>query len=460
MKKVTAVLTVGLILLAGMTIAQEYTWEFDKILYDFDLPQSNSYGVHGVAVAPDGNIWVAWHHHSSDGIQEPIVTPAGDTLGYYRPVYIFDPDGNHVSFSPLKVLTMPDASLDTLCSQSPHNGSGKGISLDRDGNILYSSWSTVYRINYQTGECMNRFIPDDKSSITEAVQDENGNVYVGYVLSAARPVYILDNDFNLIGNAVDTLGYINRTIAVSPDGKDLYTGSTWNGFGVVHYHSDIPGVLAFQPVDTLGNWDEVYDPVQDTTYINVKLWASCLDWDPDGYLVAGNLRDDWSGPGGKGSKYYAFDVTTGEIVYEVGNPYPHDYSDGGIYSPRGAAWSADGETMYLADFDYNVVSVWKKTPVGVETVDHNLPTVFNLDQNYPNPFNPTTTIPFSLSKPGLVELKIYDIRGHEVQTLIDRKLEMGNHQIAFDARNLASGVYFYKIKVDGVVQSKRMLLIK
>lgn len=454
MKKVTTVVLVGLFLITGLAIGQDYTWEFDKLLYDFQVPANNSDGVHGVAIAPDGNIWLALH----GGLHvEAIITAAGDTLGFYRPLYILDPAGNHVSFSPLKVLEFADGTLDTMHTNSPINGSGKGISVDNDGNILYTSWSTVYRINYQTGMAMNIFTPTDMTSMTEAVQDANGNIYVGYVVSAARPVYILDNNFNLIGNAIDTLRHINRTLAVTDDGKDLYVGSTWNGFGIEHWHSDIPGVLPFTAVDTLGNWASVYVAAEDTTYLDVKLWASCLDWGPEGYLWAGNLRPDWSGP--KGAMYYAFDVTTGKVVDSVGVAMG-DSSAGGLYSPRGADWSADGNTMYLADFDYNLVGVWKKTPVGVAIVQNNTPITFDLRQNYPNPFNPSTTIIFTMSQKGFVELKVYDIRGREVKTLISKSLMLGTHKVNFDASEMSSGVYYYTLTHNGQKQTKQMVLVK
>jgi len=457
MRKVaTMVACLALLLGVNFALAQDYTWEFDHLLIDFQLPQSNSWGVHGVAVAPDGNIWLALHGNLA---QDTLFTAEGDTINL-RPVYILDPDGNHVSFSPLEILEFADGTLDTLCASSPINGSGKGISVDNDGNILYTSWSTVYRINYQTGMAMNRFTPDDMSSMTEAVQDDNGNIYVGYVLSKSRPVYILDNDFNLIGNAIDTLGYINRTIAISRDGKELYTGSTWTGFGIPHYHSDIPGVLPFTPVDTLGNWYNVYDAEKDTTYEVVKLWASCLDWDPDGRLWAGNLREDWSGPGGKGSRYYAFDVSTGAIVDSVGFPFPYDSTAGGIYSPRGAAWSNDGSLMYLADFDYNIVGVWKKVPVGVAVVHDNMPLRFHLEQNYPNPFNPRTTIRFTLSQPGFVELKVYNLQGQEVKTIVSEAMTSGTHQVLFDATGISSGVYYYTLTHNGQKQTKQMVIVK
>lgn len=339
--------------LAGFAFSQSSNYHFESLLYDFELPQSNSWGLHGVAVAPDGNIWLALH----GGLHNEVVyNSQDDSIGMYRPIYILDPDGNHVSFSPLKILELPGGIRDTLHSGSQHNGSGKGISVDQNGNILYTAWSTLYRINYQTGAGMNRFTPSDMSSMTEAVQDANGLIYLGYVVNQNRPVYLLDDNFNLLGNAIDNLGYINRTFAVTPDGKDLYSGSTWDGFGIVHWHSDLPGVLQYNSVDTLGNWDVVYDPVKDEYYYDVKLWASCLDWGPNGLLWAGNLRPDWSGP--KGGMYYAFDVSTGAIVDSVGIALG-DSSAGGIYSPRGAAWSQDGKTMYLADYDYNVVGIWK-----------------------------------------------------------------------------------------------------
>lgn len=453
MKKTTTILCVALLAFAGLASAQD--WEFNKLFYDFQLPQDNGWGIHGVAVAPDGNIWLSLHGNLA---QSPITDAAGDTIGWYRPVYVLDPNtGQHVPFSPINVAEFPDGTLDTLWTGSPHNGSGKGISVDKDGNILAVSWSTVYRFDYKTGKALNKFTPDDMSSLTEAVQDQNGNIYVGYVLGAERPIYILDNDFNLIGNAIDTTGYINRTLAVSADGLELYTGSTWNGFGVVHYHSDLPGVIQYAPVDTFGTLYNVYDPVTDSTWAEVKMWASCIDWDPDGNLLVGKLRSDWSGPGG--SRYYAYNVETKEQVYAVGDPYPADSSAGGIYSPRGAAWTADGKTMFLADYDYNVVGVWNKVATGVTPTEVS-PFTFELQQNYPNPFNPSTTIPFKLDKNGFVELKIFDLNGREVRTLLSKPMVPGHYQMIFNAEGLASGTYYYRLEVDGKLQTKQMIFMK
>ncbi len=96
------------------------------------------------------------------------------------------------------------------------------------------------------------------------------------------------------------------------------------------------------------------------------------------------------------------------------------------------------------------------------TWQNEVPTQFFLSQNYPNPFNPMTTIKFGIPKASSVTLKIYDIAGRLVSTLFnDAPLNPGIVTYNFDGRNLASGVYFYALYVDGNrFDSKKMVLIK
>jgi len=99
--------------------------------------------------------------------------------------------------------------------------------------------------------------------------------------------------------------------------------------------------------------------------------------------------------------------------------------------------------------------------VGIEDEElEEIPTSFSLAQNFPNPFNPTTTIQFSLPKSGDVTLKIYNLLGEEVKTLIDDYKEIGNHSVQFNANNLPSGIYFYKLQAETYNQVKKMILIK
>jgi len=89
-----------------------------------------------------------------------------------------------------------------------------------------------------------------------------------------------------------------------------------------------------------------------------------------------------------------------------------------------------------------------------------LPNEFSLSQNYPNPFNPTTTIEFALPHAGDISLIVYNVLGQEVETLVDRTMPAGAHQVEFDAANRPSGIYFYPLSHSGGPYTKKMTLIK
>jgi hypothetical protein len=98
---------------------------------------------------------------------------------------------------------------------------------------------------------------------------------------------------------------------------------------------------------------------------------------------------------------------------------------------------------------------------GVVEVDANIPTEFSLAQNYPNPFNPVTTIKYSIPSWGeVVSLKVYDILGNEVATLVNEIQPAGNYEVKFNASNLSSGVYLYKLNVGSFVKTKKLILMK
>lgn len=87
-------------------------------------------------------------------------------------------------------------------------------------------------------------------------------------------------------------------------------------------------------------------------------------------------------------------------------------------------------------------------------------TKFALQQNYPNPFNPTTTIRYSLPQNSFVSIKVYDIAGKEIATLANEEQSQGNHNIEFNASNLASGIYFYRIQTGNYTDTKKLILLK
>ena len=98
--------------------------------------------------------------------------------------------------------------------------------------------------------------------------------------------------------------------------------------------------------------------------------------------------------------------------------------------------------------------------VSISQISSFIPTEYKIYQNYPNPFNPSTKIKFDVPKLSDVKLTVYDISGKEMEVLINNKLSPGSYEFKWDASNLSSGVYFYRIQSQDFIETKRMLLIK
>ncbi len=88
------------------------------------------------------------------------------------------------------------------------------------------------------------------------------------------------------------------------------------------------------------------------------------------------------------------------------------------------------------------------------------PTAFHLYQNYPNPFNPTTTIKYQIPELSFVTIKVYDVLGSEVATLVNEEKAVGSYEVEFNATALPSGIYFYKLQAGSFVETKKMVLMK
>jgi hypothetical protein len=126
----------------------------------------------------------------------------------------------------------------------------------------------------------------------------------------------------------------------------------------------------------------------------------------------------------------------------------------GTNKVRFRAKSAFGNNLYI---DNTCLS----NPItGVTPITLEIPAVYSLSQNYPNPFNPVTKINFALPKQGFVTLKIFDVLGREVKTLVNEVKTAGKFSVDFNASEFASGVYFYRMESNGFSDIKRMMLIK
>ena len=157
-------------------------------------------------------------------------------------------------------------------------------------------------------------------------------------------------------------------------------------------------------------------------------------------------------------------VQTGTYQTRGGGTVPGNAS--GYTSTYDVKWDA-AKNLYTQSYYGWTVDKWQYngtlptiTLTGVEEIGDMLPSGYVLSQNYPNPFNPTTAIDFTLPASGFVSLKVYDLLGREVMTLVNEQKAAGTYRATFDASNMPSGTYFYALKAGSFNSVKKMTLVK
>jgi hypothetical protein len=153
-------------------------------------------------------------------------------------------------------------------------------------------------------------------------------------------------------------------------------------------------------------------------------------------------------------------LATPALPYKTKSTGETDSTGNDVYS-AGFALTAGAHTFTLSGSSVNIdyVQLLKETVVA-GVAQGETPYAFALEQNYPNPFNPSTTISFTLPKMSNVNLTVYNILGQRVMTLASGQMEAGAHVVKFDAKNIATGVYFYRLEAGSYVSIKKMMLLK
>jgi hypothetical protein len=154
------------------------------------------------------------------------------------------------------------------------------------------------------------------------------------------------------------------------------------------------------------------------------------------------------------------DAQTGQS-YELTSDFSMDVATAALKAAPSDPLDLDGNPVMLAAATSPRFTLIID-PASSTSVDRGPETVgrMELEQNYPNPFNPTTVIGFQLSVAGQATLKVYDVLGREVAVLVNGPMSAGAHSVTFDASNLTSGVYMYKLEAGGMSMTKRMTLVK
>jgi uncharacterized delta-60 repeat protein len=403
-----------------------------------------------IAVDDSGNVYVTGHSDST-GTAQDYVTIKYDSNGDIDWISRYNGPGNG----------------DEYPSDMAVDSSGNlYVTGHSEGSGTASDYATIkYLPNGDTAWVRRYNGPGNVNDRAWDIEiDDSGNIYIagqsggsGSSDDYATIKYYPDGDtawvrrYNSPVNGNDQAWHI--TVDVS--GNVYVTGnsdSTGTGFDYLTIKYDPNGDVA---------WARRYNGPGNSVD---RAWAIAVDGSGNVYVTGrsggSGTSDDYAT-----LKYYPDGDTAWLTRYNgPGNGNDHAFSmaldsSGNIY----VTGESQGEGT---DYDYCTIKyVQSSSGVTDETGDRERPSEFVLSQNYPNPFNPTTRIEFTLAKSGFVTLKIYDLGGRVVRTLVSQQLSAGYKSVTWDGKNqdgndAASGVYFYELKVGDFSQSKKMLLLK
>ncbi|MDE2835497.1 MAG: T9SS type A sorting domain-containing protein [Bacteroidota bacterium] len=428
------------------------------------FPDDNTWTtyMHGLAVDAEGKVWVGpwptytWVTASGDTVRDAN----GEALST-RTIHVYNPDGT-VAMEPIRTITV-GGETDTLLS----NVTIRGLRADHNGNILLvlGGSSMMYRINHQTGEGMDKVFLDIGSPAAPGV-DANGNIFVAAVVPGA-PIKIYGPDFMDTGViAADSSKGFSRAFEVSADGNAVY----WVGYSNRHIlkytRADEFSEFNYTMPDTL-HWGLISES-------NHRNPATGNIWFGHSQGAGVEPSENVDLGYGFGSEdqlltWYELDTMTDELVDSLKVTLIHPWDQ---QKTRAIAFAPDGKTAYVALWETNLptpldppeIAVYKFVKTETSSIERDavgVPEQFTLSQNYPNPFNPQTKIEFDLMEAGAARMAVYDILGREVRVLIDEHLQAGRYTVTFsDTGNLPSGVYLYRLMVNGQSLSGRMILSK
>lgn len=210
------------------------------------------------------------------------------------------------------------------------------------------------------------------------------------------------------------------------------------------FEMETTGIYGLGFSDVSFNEPPSFSSIMDTTVFNHEPVTISLNvFDPD--------RDSLEFGYSTNSDFVSASLKTNPLEITI-TPDTDWYGDATI-----EVWATDNIDTSFVRFNYQVA---KTTDTDVNDQFSDLPDTFILHQNYPNPFNPSTTIDYEIPEVSDVKLVIYNLLGREVSTLVDQRQAAGRYTVNFDARNLSSGIYLYRLITETKVLTQKMVLIK
>ena len=473
---INKILLLSVSVLAMSTTASAQNW-ID--MGPFPPDESFTEPTHGIAVDGEGKVWIDQSSRTPIIVDGDTLKNASGTVLTSGPIYVYNPDGE-MAMDPIHEIQG-----DTL-GTFPELFVG-GLQTDHNGDIIVAIRTNIpdvdvggrlYRIDHTTGMVSGSTVLNPISPASPGI-DDAGNIYVAQVGAVGSAITIYDSEFSLIGNVVPPKGVLDepigkpgvgRNLSVSADGNYVYWAYSIAGtkHGLVKYS---------RPTEFSGYETEFRVTETDTTgFVHEGLVSESSTRHPTtGHIWFGNAPACCTGAGGDANAdlglsyfvdysimtWYALDPATDEIVDSLHYNLPIEYSG---QHTRAIGFSPDGNYAYVGIYDPDgVPSVKKFMRADVTSIQRDpseIPQGFTLSQNYPNPFNPQTNIEFEMKDAGLATLKVYDVLGREVATLVDEHLVAGKYTATFNATSLSSGTYVYQLDVTGHRLSGKMMLMK
>jgi hypothetical protein len=194
-------------------------------------------------------------------------------------------------------------------------------------------------------------------------------------------------------------------------------------------------------------------------------WAMEYGFDYAGVEITTNNGSTWSTLSGQYTFLgrYAPDFQSFKPIYGGIQPtWVHEIMDISNFAHQTFKFRYLFKSDDLIFMDGWYIDNIKISTFGITDVEDyaQLPTEFSLSQNYPNPFNPSTKIKYSIPTQSKVVIKVHDILGNEVATLMDEEKSVGTYELTWNASNLSSGIYFYQLRAGDFIQMKKMILLK
>lgn len=327
-------------------------------------------------------------------------------------------------------------------------------------------WNLDGRFVYPSG-----IVAPDKMTICDSSKSPfnafvafDGTNYLATWIEAVGPMNVKGRFFCTTGVPIDTAFEVFDTL-----GGKVAVGGVSN-FGNGHYrlgatrvspnltdgdvYGKIIAPLTVEGSSLLGTWTKANGPADVLTYYFNSKSLVTMSMDFDTLMTANYAVDSSVTP--HHISWYASSGKLGNLgIWEIAGNTLTVKATGGDTTTFPTTF--DPETKYPSE----ATSYTKVAQVtDVKTNVSEMPKSFELFQNYPNPFNPSTIINYQLPMNSIVTLKIYDVLGREVKTLVSGHEAAGIHTVTFDASRMTSGVYFYRLQAGTYHDTKKLLLIK